>query len=281
MDFHRPDSLAAATHLLAASPIRLLAGGTDVFPSLRDKPLSGPVLDLSGIAELRSIRETATHFVLGATTTWSDVINANLPTAFNALKQAAREVGSIQIQNRGTLAGNICNASPAADGVPPLLALDAEIAIASSSATRVVPLSQVILGNRKTTLLPNELLTEIRIPKKSAKGTSTFQKLGARRYLVISIAMVAVRLAQNEGKISDCAIAVGACSEVAQRLRQLEHVLIGKDVREIVHNNLTIEMTTLDALAPIDDIRAPANYRLEAVSELIARAVQTTAKALA
>jgi CO/xanthine dehydrogenase FAD-binding subunit len=281
MDFHRPDSLAAATHLLAASPMRLLAGGTDVFPSLRDKPLSGPVLDLSGIAELRSIRETANHFVLGATTTWSDVINANLPTAFNALKLAAREVGSIQIQNQGTLAGNICNASPAADGVPPLLALDAEIAIASSSATRVVPLSQVIIGNRKTTLLPNELLTEIRIPKKSAKGTSTFQKLGARRYLVISIAMVAVRLAQNEGRISDCAIAVGACSEVAQRLRQLEHVLIGKDLHEIVQNTLTIETTSLDALAPIDDIRAPANYRLEAVRELIARAVQTTAKVLA
>jgi len=120
----------------------ILAGGTDVFPSLGDRPLSGPVLDISGLAEIRGIQFTAEHIVFGARTTWSEVLAASLPRGFDGLKAAAREVGSVQIQNAATIAGNLCNASPAADGVAALLALDAELVLASRSASRTLPLGE-------------------------------------------------------------------------------------------------------------------------------------------
>ena len=113
---------------------RILAGGTDFYPALGAKPLRENVLDINGLAELRGIAETPAHIVIGARTTWTDIVRAPLPPAFDALKQAAREVGSVQIQNAGTVAGNICNASPAADGVPALLVLDAEVELALAPA---------------------------------------------------------------------------------------------------------------------------------------------------
>src|SRR5690606_35270448 len=123
------------------------------------------------------------------------------------------------IQNMASVAGNLCNASPAADGVPGLLVLDAEVELRSASATRTLALGDFILGNRKTALRPDEMVTAIRVPKTSTDGASAFEKLGARRYLVISIAMAAVRVvADDDGRVSSAAIAVGSCSAVAQRL---------------------------------------------------------------
>jgi len=136
--------------MLAAGPCRILAGGTDVFPSLQDRPLVGRVLDISGIAELRQITQNDDNWSIGAAVSWRDVIRAALPPAFDGLKAAAREVGSWQIQNRATLVGNICNASPAADGVPALLTMDAAVQLQSSRGSRVIPLSSFITGNRKT-----------------------------------------------------------------------------------------------------------------------------------
>ncbi|MGB2163697.1 MAG: FAD binding domain-containing protein, partial [Candidatus Puniceispirillaceae bacterium] len=114
-EYVRAPDLDAAIAMLAAGPCRILAGGTDVFPSLQDRPLLGRVLDISGIADLRQIAQNDDHWSIGAAVSWRDVIRAALPPAFDGLKAAAREVGSWQIQNRATLVGNICNASPAAD----------------------------------------------------------------------------------------------------------------------------------------------------------------------
>ncbi len=176
----------------------------------------------------RHFGRSMAHIVIGARTTWTDVLRADLPPAFDALKQAAREVGSIQIQNCGTVAGNLCNASPAADGVPPLLTLDAEVELRSKRGTRLVSLGDFVLGNRQTALARDELVSAIRIPKAATAGTSAFLKLGARKYLVISIVMVAARLvADAEGKVLSAAVAVGSCSAVAQRLKSLEHALVG------------------------------------------------------
>ncbi len=192
--YARPGSVDEALGLLAEAPWRVLAGGTDFYPALGNKPLSENVLDINRLDALRGLSETPEHFVIGARTSWTEIVRASLPPAFAALKQAALEVGSIQIQNRATVAGNLCNASPAADGVPPLMILDAEVELCSTAATRYLPLRGFILGNRKTACAPGELLTAIRIPKESAAGASSFLKLGARRYLVISIAMTAVPL---------------------------------------------------------------------------------------
>jgi CO/xanthine dehydrogenase FAD-binding subunit len=183
------------------------------------------------------------------------------------LKLAAREVGSVQIQNRGTVAGNICNASPAADGVPPLLTLDAEVELASSRELRRVPLAQFILGNRKTAMVQDEIVTRIMLPETSALGVSSFQKLGARKYLVISIAMVAVRLVVTRKVITDAAIAIGSCSEVAQRMGELERSVLGYSANQI--SALDISPDLMSELLPIDDVRATAAYRHHAGTSLV------------
>jgi CO/xanthine dehydrogenase FAD-binding subunit len=217
--------------------------------------------------------------VFGARASWTDILRHDLPPAFDALKLAAREVGSIQIQNRGTIAGNLCNASPAADGVPPLMVLDAQVELASATGTRLLPLSDFILGNRQTARRPDELLVALRVPRASTEGASHFLKLGARRYLVISIAMVATRIALDEdGRIAEAAISVGACSAVAQRLRRLETALIGRqqgaDALDAVSD------CTFDELTPIDDVRASAAYRRRAAAEITRRALAATSDAL-
>lgn len=273
MRYARPKSLDEAIALLGDGGWRLIAGGTDFYPAQGAKPLCDDVLDLNGLKELRHITQTDAHVVFGARTTWSDVAGASdLSPAFDMLRLAAREVGSVQIQNAGTIAGNLCNASPAADGVPPLLALDAEVELQSATGSRIVPLARFILGNRHTARQAGELVTAIRVPKRATAGRSHFVKLGARRYLVISIAMVAARIAcAADGTVEEARIAVGSCSAVAVRLSGLETAMRGargeRALAELVAGY------PFDELSPIDDVRATALYRHEAARELTTRAV--------
>lgn len=277
MQFHRPETVEAALHLMAGQPVRILAGGTDFFPALAGRTTTEPVVDLSRVSALNGISKSGGVWRFGATTTWSDIRDADLPAQFLALQQAAREVGSIQIQNAGTIAGNLCNASPAADGVPPLLALDAEVEIAGPAGTRVLPLDQFITGVRRTALQPGEIVTAVLVPDWPA-CSSAFLKLGARRYLVISIAMVAVVLeCADDGIITYVAASVGSCSAVAQRLTAVEQALTGTTA-EPDAIKACLEKADLSPLAPIDDVRAPADYRLAAARELIARTVLMAAQ---
>jgi CO/xanthine dehydrogenase FAD-binding subunit len=270
--YAKPHSLEEALGLLAEGPWRILAGGTDFYPALGAKPLRENVLDINALSGLRGVSNDGGAIVIGARTTWSAIGRADLPPAFDALKAAAREVGSIQIQNVGTIAGNLCNASPAADGVPALMALDAEVELRSVGGTRCLPLEKFILGNRKTAIRPGEMATAIRIPKGSARGASAFVKLGARRYLVISIAMAAARLAVGtNGRIVEAAVAVGSCSAVAQRLPALEAALVGRPADGSLGGAVTAEH--LAALTPIDDVRGSREYRIEAAREIVARAL--------
>jgi CO/xanthine dehydrogenase FAD-binding subunit len=275
--YAKPHTLDEALALLSEAEWRVLAGGTDFYPALGARPLREDVLDINGLDELRGVSEARDAVVIGARTTWSDIVRQPLPAAFAALKQAAKEVGSVQIQNTGTVAGNLCNASPAADGVPALLILDAEVEIASVSGSRTEPLATFIRGNRKTGLRRNELVTAIRVPKTSFAGTSSFYKLGSRRYLVISIAMAAVRLAVEDGIVREAAVAVGACSAVAQRLRELEVSLVGREALSIGVKPPAEQF--LAPLTPIDDVRGSADYRRAAAREIVGRALAAAARA--
>jgi CO/xanthine dehydrogenase FAD-binding subunit len=276
--YAKPRSLDEALALLGEGEWRVLAGGTDFYPALGARPLRENVLDINALAELKGIAETADAVVIGARASWSDIVRAPLPPCLDALKQAAREVGSVQIQNAGTVGGNICNASPAADGVPALLILDAEVEVASAGGRRIEPLATFIRGNRKTALAGNELVTAIRLPKSSLAGNSSFFKLGARRYLVISIAMAAARLSVGDGgRIEDAAVAVGACSAVAQRLRSLEQAIVGRDVRSAIA--AAPDERHFAVLSPIDDVRGSADYRRAAVREIVWRALRAAAGA--
>jgi len=274
--YAKPRSVDEALALLSEDRWRILAGGTDFYPAQGARPISDNVLDLNHLAALRGIVSAPDHWAIGARTTWSDIADAPLPQAFRALRQAAREVGSIQIQNAGTVAGNLCNASPAADGVPPLLILDAEVELRSLRGSRVLPLSSFVLGNRRTAIRADELLTAVRVPKAAASGRSAFVKLGARRYLVISIAMVAARLeVAADGTVARAAIAAGACSAVAQRLAGMERALLG--ARLGAQTDAAVAAAQLDELSPIDDVRGTVAYRLDAVREIVARAVAAAA----
>ena len=271
----RPRTLREAVEALAAPEVRILAGGTDFYPALGDRKPAWPVLDLTAIPELRGIEIGPERIRIGAAATWTEVIRTPLPRAFDALKAAAREVGSVQIQNRATVAGNLCNASPAADGVPPLLALDAEIELLSGRGERRVPLGSFITGNRKTVRAPGEIVTAILVPR-TIEGPSSFLKLGARRYLVISIAMVAAILeTDSTGRVGQARVAVGSCSPVARRLIQLERDLVGMELAEL---GRCVEPRHLDVLSPIDDLRGTAAYRCDAARTLVARALDAAAR---
>ncbi|MER8365567.1 xanthine dehydrogenase family protein subunit M [Mesorhizobium sp. M0991] len=269
--YAKPTTVDDALALLGEGQWRILAGGTDFYPAQGRKPFRDNILDINGLAALRGVAEAENYWLIGARTTWTDLVRHPLPAAFDALKQAAREVGSVQIQNVASIAGNLCNASPAADGAPALLVLDAEVELRSAVATRHLPLAEFILGNRRTALQPGEMVTAIRIPKPATAGSSAFVKLGARRYLVISIAMAAARLAVEDGVVRNAAVAVGSCSVVARRLVGVEAALRGRPVGHAMAT--AIQSAPMDELSPIGDVRGSAEYRLDAAREIVARAV--------
>jgi CO/xanthine dehydrogenase FAD-binding subunit len=285
-DYLRPSRLEEALEALMR-PHTVLAGGTDFYPARVGRAIDENILDIGAIGVLRGISESPDGWRLGATTTWSELTAAPLPPLFDGLKQAAREIGGRQIQNAGTVAGNLCNASPAADGVPPLLALEAEVELAGRAGGRRMPLSQFITGNRRTELAPGELLIAIHVPRHGQGARSAFLKFGARRYLVISIAMAAATLAgarrylvisiamaaatlEVDGdRILSARIAVGACSAVAQRLPLLEAELVGARLDSRLGD--CVGAHQLGPLSPIDDVRGSAGYRRDAVVTLLRR----------
>ena len=265
----RPIELGEAVAALAERPMTVLAGGTDLYPACVGRPLSGDTLDIGGIANLRGITQLDDHFRLGATTTWSDLLAEPLPPWFDALKLAAREVGGVQIQNAGTVAGNLCNASPAADGIPALLALDASIELAASGDRRILPLPEFVLGNRRTARRPHEILTAVLVPKPRHEARAGFAKLGGRKYLVISIVMVAAMLEIDAERVATARVAIGACSPLARRLPALEQRLIGEVVGAGLGSRVLPEH--LEVLSPIDDARGTAAYRLDAAKTMVGR----------
>jgi CO/xanthine dehydrogenase FAD-binding subunit len=274
--YFRPDTLDEAVHVLARSGGKILAGGTDFFPSLGDRPVTGTVVDISGLSELKGVVKEPKYIRIGGLTTWTEIVKTPLPRCFDGLKAAAREIGGIQIQNRGTVAGNLCNASPAADSVPPLLALDAEVELVSQAGKRRIPLAEFIVGNRKTLRQPGEILSQIMVPRTVENATSAFLKLGARRYLVISIAMVAVVIQKDSsGHVADARVAIGSCSVVARRLTGLEHALMGAPVSPGLGSVAAADH--LKNLSPIDDVRATAAYRCDAALRLVQRALDECA----
>ncbi|MGP1396015.1 MAG: FAD binding domain-containing protein [Inquilinaceae bacterium] len=273
MSYFAPTSLREALGLLAGGDVSVVAGGTDFFPALSDRPPPPALLDVTRVTEMAGISRTENGWRFGACVRWSDIVKAPLPACFDGLKQAAREVGSPQIQNAGTLAGNLCNASPAADGVPPLLTLDASVELTSATGTRRLPLDAFILGVRTVALRPGELMTAVHVPDAPATAAGTFLKLGSRRYLVISIAMVAVVVWLDEaGCIAGARVAVGSCSPVAMRLPTLETELVGLSAEDL-RGRPVVEPDHLAGLSPIGDVRGSAEFRVDAARELCRRAV--------
>ncbi len=267
----RPRELDEALRALRIAPRVVLAGGTDYYPARVGKPLDDEILDISAIDALLRIEEDEAGWRIPARCTWSALIAASLPPLFDGLKAAAREVGGAQIQNAGTLCGNVCNASPAADGIPNLLALDARVELSRVGSVREVPIAEFVLGNRRTAREADELVTALRVPRPGRPARGAFAKLGARRYLVISIVMAAAVIETEGDAVASARIAVGACGPVARRLPHLEARLAG---HRLGMPAPAIEAVDLEPLTPIDDVRGSATYRRDAAATVLARLVE-------
>jgi len=276
----RPADLEAALGALAAStpggrPWVVVAGATDHYPARVGRVPREDVLDVTGIAGLRGIESIEGGWRIGALTTWTDLAEADLPPLFDGLRAAALAIGGLQIQSRATVVGNVCNASPAADGVPNLLVLDALVELSSARGSHRVPIGEFVTGNRRTVRRPDELVTALVIPAPipGTRVRSTFEKLGSRAYLVISIAMVAAALEIGvDRRIARARLAVGACSEVAQRLPGLEADLAGRPAS--FETAAIVGPGHLEGLSPIDDVRGTAAYRRDAAVVLVRRALE-------
>ncbi|HKP83935.1 MAG TPA: xanthine dehydrogenase family protein subunit M, partial [Pyrinomonadaceae bacterium] len=266
-----PASLADALALLESEPgiWKPFAGGTDLMVLLEAGKLPHRnYINIWSLHELRGIEATDTHITLGALTTYTEIQdNPILRNEFPMLCQAASETGGLAIQNRGTIGGNIINASPAADSPPALLAYDAEIELVSTRGSRWLPYHGFHTGYKQMHIAPDELLARIRLPRNTAGLTHYYRKVGTRKAQAISkVCFAAVGRTDNE-QIAETRIAVGSVAPVVVRCVETENVLKG---RKPDAETIRLACATLDQeISPIDDIRSTANYRLQVARNLL------------
>jgi CO/xanthine dehydrogenase FAD-binding subunit len=266
-----PASLADALALLEHEPgvWKPFAGGTDLMVLLEAGKLPHRnYINIWGLHELRGIEATDTHITLGALTTYTEIQdNPILRSEFPMLCQAASETGGLAIQNRGTIGGNIINASPAADSPPALLAYDAEIELVSTRGSRWLPYHGFHTGYKQMHIAPDELLARIRLPRNTAGLTHYYRKVGTRKAQAISkVCFAAVGGTDNE-QIAETRIAVGSVAPKVVRCVETENALKGrKPDAETIHLACT---SMAREISPIDDIRSTANYRLQVAKNLL------------
>jgi CO/xanthine dehydrogenase FAD-binding subunit len=281
---YRPTSLEEVFEAFTSVPYaHLLAGGTDFMVEVNYGHRRPPaVISLRDVPELRAWRREGAELVLGAGFTYTSMMKAEIADLVPALAQSARTVGSPQIRNAGTLGGNIATASPAGDTLPVLAALDALIVVANGNISRTVGLDELIVGPKRTTLEPGELIVEVRLP--ALAGTQEFLKVGTRNAMVISVAGVAV-VADWLGR--SVRIALGSVGPVIIRAREAEAFCaqrIDWDARTLDGGDETLaELGRLVSAAtrPIDDHRSTADYRRHAVGVCARRAVERVLRSAA
>jgi CO/xanthine dehydrogenase FAD-binding subunit len=270
-DLRVPRSLSEAFELMAREPgiWRPLAGGTDVMVLFEAGKLPHKkFLSIWKLPELKGIEVTPAHVVLGALTTYTEVLSHPvLQQEFPLLCQAARETGGVATQNRGTLAGNIANASPAADSLPALLVYDAELELVSARGSRWVPYHGFHTGYKQMILRPDEMICGIRLPRTKKTWRQYYRKVGTRRAQAISKVCFAGAADVRGDTIQDVRIALGSVAPTPLRCVHTEalledHKLTG-DTIEGAKETLSQE------IAPIDDMRSSARYRLRVALNLL------------
>ena len=276
-DYFAPQSLSDATSLLRryGTKARLLAGGTDLLLRLERRLIeTSVVVDLKKIRALRGIKATRKGLRIGAVTLMEEIASSPLvQSRYGMIAKGAAAVGSIQTRNRATLGGNLCNASPAADTAPPLIALSARARIAGSRRDREVPLEEFFIGPGKTCLQPNELLKEIFIPSPPGRSGSSFQRC-TRTAMDIALVSCAVflSLVSKREIVADIRIALGAVAPTPVRAQPAEDVLKGKNPdRDAIEEAAE---RAVASVSPIDDVRSSASYRREMVRVLTRRAIE-------
>ncbi len=272
-NYFSPSSLGETFKMLRdyKGKLRLLAGGTDLLVKMKKGAVSPDVVvDLSKISELSFIELAGGNLRIGGLTRLADIGESFLVREkAPALAEAIDVLASSQVRNRATIAGNLCNASPAADTAPPLLALDASVKLRSPDGERIVPLAEFFLGPEQTVAKPDEVLTEVIIPLQ--EGSSAFIKLGRRKAFTLSVTSVAAFTRVKNGRFEEVRVALGAVAPTPMRARKVEEALKGKEV-----NGENIEKAAAlvkEDCCPITDVRASAEYRTEMSYVLTKRAL--------
>lgn len=267
-----PATLAEAYAVMAGGGYRPIAGGTDLMVQLEADVTEPPaaIVNLWRLDELRGIGTDGYDVTIGALTTWTElrhspVIRARLP----ALAEASGTIGAAQIQNRGTIGGNICNASPAGDSLPVLLAVDATFDLGSAAGERSVPAREFWTGYRQTSLRPDELLLRVRFPVERGRHTR-FRKVGTRAAQAISKVVLALSYRADDGTAwADVRLALGSVAPTTIRVPRTEAVLEGAPPSETVADEASAVLAT--EISPIDDVRSTADYRRSVAARVLHR----------
>jgi CO/xanthine dehydrogenase FAD-binding subunit len=266
-----PSSLSEAYALLASEGHRPIAGGTDLMVQITGElgPMPERILDLGRLDELAGVELQGDTLVIGATTTWTTIRRSALCTIHApALVEAAATIGAAQIQNRGTIGGNVVNASPAGDGLPVLLAMDAVFVCGGLRGERLVPATEFWAAYRRTALATDELLLRIRLPLASGRQVR-FRKVGTRRAQAISKVVMACAWREDGGVWRDVRLALGSVAATPIRAAETEGVLEGAAPRRTTADHAA---ATLRAeLQPIDDVRSTAEYRRAVAARVLHR----------
>jgi len=280
-ELRTPSNLGAALELVAREPgeWRAFAGGTDLMVLLEAGKLAHRrYVNIWNLAELRGISATDAEVRVGALATYTDIRrNATLQHEFPLLCRAAEETGGIATQNRGTLGGNIANASPAADSPPALLVYDAELELISAGGTRRLAYAGFHSGYKKMNLRPDELIARIVLPRGRAGWKSYYRKVGTRRAQAISKVCMAAALKVADGEITDVRLALGSVAPKVIRATATENVLRGKRLDSTAIAAARISLAS--EIVPIDDMRSSARYRGRVAQNLLEEFLQIVARA--
>jgi CO/xanthine dehydrogenase FAD-binding subunit len=276
IDVLSPRTLTDALILLDEhrNRVRIVAGGSDVIVQLRDGVLkTDKLLNIGFVKELKFIKEANNRIHIGSLSTYSDIVNSP-HTQKHAwiLVEAARQIGAAQLQNTATIGGNLGNASPAGDSLPPLYALGATVTTRSNSGQNQTPIEKFFVGYRKTALNSDELIEEVSFPILKGSDAAAYVKLGLREANAISIVDVAVALrGKRRDTYDDVKVALGAVAPTIVRAQRCEQALQGKRLNEKVLRQAA-ELASQDA-SPISDIRGSAEYRKNVVNSLVFQAL--------
>jgi CO/xanthine dehydrogenase FAD-binding subunit len=275
--FLAPKGLKEALEYLYSHPgTRVLAGGTDILVKFHERLDEVPsILDITKLQELKDICVNGDEVRLGALVTHREIedhpwLKANVPS----LCQGATEVGAMQIRNRGTIGGNVVNASPAGDTLPPLVVLGGRVELSSLTGQRTMSLEEFFLGPGKTALKADELLIAITFPTPKPHQGNAYLKLGKRKALAIATASVAVNVTLNDDmtQLEDIRICFGSVAPVPKRCLATEEVLRGKSLTDLPWAEATAALQ--EDISPIDDIRGTAQYRRDVASVILVRATK-------
>ncbi len=271
-----PNDLAGALAALAngaGETVLPLAGGTNLIVDIRAKrERPDRMVGLGEVDELLGMEFGPERITIGGRTTVSDLLRSpEIARAAPSLIESARLFGGLMVRNTGTVAGNIASGSPAADLVPPLLALDAELTLVSASSTRTLALDDYYLGYKQDARRRDELITRISWPRLPENSVNTFYKLARRKGDAITVTGVAVTLAVADGRCTKARIALGAVAPIVFRAKEAEALLEGEALTPALIDEAAA--VAVSACSPIDDIRASADYRRHTAEALTRRLV--------